>query len=336
MFHNEARRGLTKGKEQGRCQRTVVSRRDCGEIALLHGVSNLSSSERVQSERSEPFFNIPTVVLTLLGVMAAIQLWRGTLSSDQDLHVMTALAFVPGRLTFAFDPVGVVRHISRFGGSTDPTLQQQAELARLFLQQHNRAPWTLLTYAFLHGGWTHLGLNGIWMVAFGTPVARRFGAPRFLLFMAVAAVWGALAHWLCYPYGFAPVVGASAAISGLMGAAVRFMFQSDQFPSDPRRAAPLSLAAVFRDRRALSFVLIWFVTNSIFGAGSLSFGLSDAPVAWQAHVGGFVAGLLLFPWFDPIGSGLGFSPEHRADEPTQIQPSSAEPALDALPPDDRR
>ena len=253
----------------------------------------------VTPERHEPFFKIPSIILVLLALMAAIQLWRGSLSNSADFDLLIRYAFVPGRMTFAFDPVGVVQRVATWNSSNDADSRQKAALAGLFLGRGGRAPWSLLTYAFLHGGWTHLGLNGLWMVAFGTPVARRFGPARFLVFMAVTAIWGAIAHWLCYPFGFAPVVGASAAVSGLMGAAVRFMFSITRNDTDPRFTTPLSLVGVFRERRAVSFIAVWFVTNSLFGAGSMTLGLSDAPVAWQAHVGGFVAGLLLFPLFDP-------------------------------------
>lgn len=254
----------------------------------------------VQPVRPEPIFNIPKVVLALLVVMILIQLGRSLLAPATDDLLVSWFAFVPGRLTFAFDPVGVMRHLAAYGTSASPNLRAQSIWARLFLQRGGTAPWSLLTYAFLHGGWVHLGLNGIWMVAFGTPVARRFGDARLLVFMAVTAVFGALAHWLCYPFGFAPVVGASAAISGLMGAAVRFMFQGLTRSQDMRDVTPLPLSAVFRDRRSLPFILVWFATNSLFGIGAGSLGLSDAPVAWQAHVGGFLAGLLLFRWFDPV------------------------------------
>ena len=255
---------------------------------------------RARPDHSEPVFNIPAVVLALLGVMVLIQLWRGTLEPGTDQLFVARFAFVPGRLTFAFDPVGVIKYLAGGSTSTDAGDRAQAVWARMFLQRGRTAPWTVLTYAFLHGGWTHLGLNGIWMVAFGTPVARRFAAGRFLLFMAVAAIFGALAHWACYPFGFAPVVGASAAISGLMGAALRFMFQGDPRSAEASTVPSLRLVDVFRERRAVSFMLVWFVTNTLFGIGAGSLGLSDAPVAWQAHVGGFVAGLLLFPWFDPM------------------------------------
>ena len=52
------------------------------------------------------------------------------------------------------------------------------------------------------------------------------------------------------------------------------------------------------DRRALIFIAIWMATNFVFGAGARALGASEAPVAWVAHVGGFLAGLLLFPLFD--------------------------------------
>jgi membrane associated rhomboid family serine protease len=91
-----------------------------------------------------------------------------------------------------------------------------------------------------------------------------------------------------------------------MGAATRFMFQ----PGAPLGAygstsrpqietiPAASLGQVFVERRSLIFILIWSGTNLIFGAGAQIFGFSDMPVAWIAHLGGFVAGLVLFPLFD--------------------------------------
>ncbi len=124
--------------------------------------------------------------------------------------------------------------------------------------------------------------------------------------MAVTAIMSALAHWANAPMDFSPLIGASGADSGLMGAATRFMFQPGAplgaFGSFNRPEIELipavSLRGVFVERRALIFLAIWFGTNFIFGAGAQTFGLSDMPVAWVAHVGGFVAGLVLFPLFD--------------------------------------
>jgi membrane associated rhomboid family serine protease len=172
--------------------------------------------------------------------------------------------------------------------------------------------WTLVTYAFLHGAWAHVLLNTIWLLAFGPPVARRFGAVRFLLFMAATAIAAALAHWALAPIEFMPLIGASGADSGLMGAAARFMFQPGA-PLGPQAdrhreietipAAPLR--AMVADPRARVFLTIWLMTNFIFGAFAQSLGLSEMPVAWVAHLGGFAAGILIFPLFDRAGRARG-------------------------------
>ena len=71
----------------------------------------------------------------------------------------------------------------------------------------------------------HLGFNAVWLLAFASPVARRFGARRFLLFFAVTIAAGALAYLLAHAGALAPMIGASAGISGMMGAAARFAFE---------------------------------------------------------------------------------------------------------------
>ena len=65
------------------------------------------------------------------------------------------------------------------------------------------------------------------------------------------------------------------------------------------RVPAIPLAGVLRDPRVLAFVVVWFGINILFGLGSLPLTGSDQVVAWQAHIGGFLAGLLLFSWFDP-------------------------------------
>ena len=90
-----------------------------------------------------------------------------------------------------------------------------------------------------------------------------------------------------------------------MGAATRFMFEpgAPLGPHAERRldieAIPAgSLRSMFTESRPRVFLLIWFGTNFLFGAFARSLGISDMPVAWVAHVGGFVAGILVFPLFD--------------------------------------
>jgi membrane associated rhomboid family serine protease len=187
----------------------------------------------------------------------------------------------------------------------------RAEAARLFLGDGEVLWWTPLTYAFLHGGWLHVGSNCLWFAAFGSAVERRFGGIRFLVFCAFAALGGAAVHYLTHMYDLQPVVGASAVVSGAMAAAVRFVFQpgaplgetlgfSESYEGEQAYRLPaLTLGQVFRNRSALSFLAIWFLTNFLFGVVALPFGITDASIAWEAHIGGFLVGLLGFQFFEP-------------------------------------
>lgn len=169
------------------------------------------------------------------------------------------------------------------------------------------AIWGFVTYGMLHGGTAHIVFNLLWMAIFGSALARRYGAARFLLFSALCAAAGALAHLYTHWGDNAPMIGASAAVSGQMAGALRFVFEiggplgsirrSDQaayrVPAQP-------LADCFQNRQVLVFVAVWFGLNILFGIMSGPVAGAPATVAWQAHIGGFVAGLALFPLFDPV------------------------------------
>jgi membrane associated rhomboid family serine protease len=169
--------------------------------------------------------------------------------------------------------------------------------------------WTFVTYSLLHANLSHIGFNVLWLLPFGSALARRFGALRFFLFMAVTAAAGALAHLVTHEHAVAPMIGASASVSGAMAAAMRFAFVKGSFLSFTRgdvdadaaaRVPALSLSRALRNPKVLAFLAIWFGVNIIFGVGSIAIGMEGANVAWQAHIGGFFAGLLLFSLFDPI------------------------------------
>ena len=170
--------------------------------------------------------------------------------------------------------------------------------------------WTFATYAFLHGSWAHVVVNCIWLVAFGPPIARRCGPVRFLAFFVLTSVAGALAHWALSPFDFNPMIGASAADSGLMAAAARFHLPARRAARRSARLQRLARAAgrLWPARRACarsspigarcsSSGSGWRPTSYSAPARARS-GASDAPVAWVAHIGGFVAGLIAFPLFD--------------------------------------
>ena len=238
------------------------------------------------SHQREPVFNIPGVVLGLLAVMAAIHVVRTLLLSPA--------ASIDVLLLFAFDPI-------RYGGGVLPAGGMPGGFGAQV--------WTFVTYAFLHANWTHFGVNAIWFLAFGTAVARRFGTARFLVFFAVTAAAGAIAHLFAYAGQHAPVIGASAAISGTMAAAMRFAFQRGGPLSFWRtgseadyRVPAVPLMRALREPAVIVFLLVWFGLNFVFGLWASPLIGQNEVVAWQAHIGGFLAGLLLFPWFDPVAA----------------------------------
>ncbi len=256
----------------------------------------------------EPIFFVPVVVVALVAALLAIHAVLTQMGAATEDGAVRELAFLPGRLTLSIWPDRLGELLARV--NTDPSALQQAAMLRHYKALEGGAKlWTLFSYALLHASWTHVAVNSIWLIAFGPPVARRFGSLRFLAFFAVTAAAGALAHWASHPMDFSPLIGASAADSGLMAAAARFIFQPGAPLGDPRdfsglvieagdeRPAP-SLRELLRERRAVIFIAIWMVLNLVFGAGAQALGASQAPVAWIAHVGGFVVGLLAFPLFD--------------------------------------
>jgi membrane associated rhomboid family serine protease len=246
---------------------------------------------------SEPIFNVPGVVSATLAVLVLVHVaLEYVLPAATAAQLFWTFAFVPAR----YDPTPL--QLGAYPGGLG------AEV------------WTFVTYAFLHGSWMHLGLNAVWLLAFGTPVARRFGVARFLAFFALTAAAGAAVHLLIYAGKDVPMVGASASISGFMAAAMRFAFQNSGplgliGRNDPAayRVPALPLIAVLRDARVLAFLAVWFGLNLLFGIGSLSIDGGEQAIAWQAHIGGFLAGLLAFALFDPIkaapADGAGDGPD---------------------------
>jgi membrane associated rhomboid family serine protease len=265
--------------------------------------------------RRERVFNIPGVVVAVCAMLIAIQALASVISPEAYSRILIRFAFVPGRFTFAFDPA----RVSAAFNAIARTDELRAQIAAAFLGDGSPQWWTVLTYAFLHGGWAHVGVNCLWLVAFGGAVAKRLSGARFLLLLAVSAIAGAAAHYVTHVADLEPVVGASAAVSGAMGAAARFVFQpggplggqiggrGDR--DDELRRPALSLWRTLRDRRSLPFILLWFGSNFLFGAGGVMPGMGSETVAWQAHIGGFLAGLLLFGWFDPATTPIQAEPE---------------------------
>jgi membrane associated rhomboid family serine protease len=233
-------------------------------------------------QSAEPIFNVPPIVLATAGALVFVHAARILfLSPEQDLDFLLEFAFIPAR--YGGDLVG------RLPGSPG------AEI------------WTFVTYALIHANLLHLGINVAWLLPFGSAIARRFGPLRFLGLLAVTSAAGAGAQLIGHWGEAESMVGASGAISGLMGAAVRFVFQRngplaffDPHHLDAYRVPAKPLVAALSEPRVVTFLLVWFGINLAVGIGTMSMPGVEQSVAWEAHIGGLVAGLLLFPLFDPV------------------------------------
>ena len=243
----------------------------------------------------EPILTLPGALTAYIALIAVIHL-RVLLPAELENWTIDVFGFIPKRY--------------------DSTLLKIA-----FPGGAGAKVWTFVTYSLLHANLSHIGFNVLWLLPFGSALARRFGPVRFFLFMAVTAAAGALAHLVTHEHAIAPMIGASASVSGAMAAAIRFAFVRGSFLSFRRgdadaaaKVPALSLGRALRNARVLGFLAVWFGVNIIFGLGSISIGAEGATVAWQAHIGGFLAGLMLFSLFDPVPRGM---PQVDASSPDE-------------------
>ncbi|WP_332689651.1 rhomboid family intramembrane serine protease [Devosia sp.] len=232
--------------------------------------------ERQQPGR-EPVFLLPGAVTALIGVLVAIHL-ASTFVLNQD--GLLQLVF-----WFAFQPLRII------AAAADPSLAVPLI-------------WTPFSHALLHGGWEHLLVNVAWFAIFASPVARRYGAGPMLALFFVSAAAGAALFAVTTLYSGSYLIGASGGVAGLTGAAVRFIFQPIVVAQHPetgeqvvmgRRLA--GLGELWRDNRARFFILIWVVLNAAVPLLPLVTGM-EMSVAWQAHLGGFFAGMLMVGLFE--------------------------------------
>jgi membrane associated rhomboid family serine protease len=159
----------------------------------------------------------------------------------------------------------------------------------------------LVTALFIHGGWAHAALNAVGALAFGAPVIRLFGLSArgvvgFFLFYILCGVLGSLGFALVRWGSPDVLVGASGAISGLMGAASRL---ADRGPG----------LAGFFSRTVIGMAVGWVVVNLLIAFTGLDVGQGGQPVAWEAHLFGYAAGLLLIA---PLAGLAGALPQPEA------------------------
>ena len=146
------------------------------------------------------------------------------------------------------------------------------------------------TMMFLHGGWLHLILNMWTLWVFGPTVEDRLGHGRYLAFYLACGLAASVAHFVFNPTSVVPALGASGAIAGVLGSYMRL------FPlARVVVLVPIIFIPLFFEVHAFVFVGLWFLIQIFQGTLELLLPTSGGGVAWWAHIGGFVAGLVLCP-----------------------------------------
>lgn len=228
----------------------------------------------------EPAFNVPSVVLLLLALLVLVHVAGTLLPGDEEFWLLLAGAFIPGR----YGP----------GGSGLPG----GELA-LFTSP--------FTHMLLHGDWMHLAFNSAWLLAFGGAIAERLGTLRFLAFFTLCGLAGAGAFYVVNSGLMQPMIGASGAIFGLMGGVLRILFPAvdsggfRRLREAPRSVPLMPLRQALTDRRILAVSAVLVVLNVLTVIG---FGVAQnsAGIAWEAHLGGYLFGLLAYGIFDGVSA----------------------------------
>jgi membrane associated rhomboid family serine protease len=206
-----------------------------------------------------PTVTTPVVTVGLILACTVAFLWQQTLPDERQVEILFQLGVVPAAL---------------FGHARLPP-----GLALV-------APeWTILTSMFLHGGWLHIIGNMLYLWIFGNNVEDAMGHVRFVIFYLLCGTAAALVQSWQDPSSRIPMIGASGAIAGVLGAYLVL---------HPRARVlvliPLGFFSQVVRIPALIVLGLWFVMQFVFGAMTP---LTDGGVAYWAHVGGFVAGLVL-------------------------------------------
>jgi len=211
-------------------------------------------------------FNMPPIVTWVVGAIVLAHVARMVVSDEAEYFLFEKLAYIPAR----FSAAGGLSH-----------------------------DWvaTVLSpvgYTLLHADFMHLFMNMAFLMAFGSVVARRMAEGWFLLLFAVTAAAGAFFVQFLSSDSTAIVIGASGAVSGMVGAVTGIAFKRKQ--NTPPLPRPFD-----EPRAAAIFILVWVGLTVVFGFIPGAFFGVEGRIAWEAHLGGFVVGFLLMPLLDMRG-----------------------------------
>lgn len=210
---------------------------------------------KVDPPASEPILNVPPATKYLSGLMILIHVTMEFLPLELKEQVLQIGAFLP-QLYFTDMPLGPLDRVAAVVGP--------------------------FVHMLLHGGWLHLAMNVFTLMAFGAGLEKEIGGKKLLLLFVLTGLAGAFTHlayiaWF-HPNDLSPLVGASGGISGLFGGVLMMAHGRGLMGEGYSKLLP--------------FIGIWILISVFFGI----FGMpgTGAAIAWTTHIGGFIAGLLLY------------------------------------------
>jgi len=224
---------------------------------------------------NNPSRTTPYVTYGLIGINVFIFLYEVSLSAPQLQRFVESYAVVPSQLTTSFQ-----------SGDWSQVLQQVM---------------TLFTSQFLHGGFLHLGGNMLFLWVFGNNIEDQLGHLKYLVFYLLCGALAALAQWYFSMQSSVPSLGASGAIAGVLGAYIL------RFPkSRILTLIPIGFFLTTFRIPAIFFLGFWFLQQALYGIASLqvrsNVGMESGGIAYWAHAGGFVVGVVLGPLFGLMAS----------------------------------
>jgi len=232
-----------------------------------------------------PHLTTPVITWGVMAVCVLVFLWQLTLGEQGGQAAFFAYGMVPDRLLGDAElPPGV---------ATVP------------------AWMTVFTSMFMHGGWLHLGGNMLYLWIFGDNVEDSMGHGRFAVFYLICGVAASLAQALADPGSQIPVIGASGAIAGVLGAYILLHPRATV-----RTLIFLGFFVTILHIPAIYVLGFWFLIQFV---SAVATPLEGGGVAFWAHLGGFVAGMVLVPVFRRRGVGLWQAPHSRAFERERVR-----------------
>lgn len=208
----------------------------------------------------------PWLNYTLIAINVLIFLWQVLLPEQVLMQTVYVYGMVPRRFWQALQ-----------SGPEDPFFWEGAIIP-------------LFTCMFLHGGWFHI-LGNMWTLwIFGDNVEDAMGRFRYFVFYLLAGIIASLTHALLYPSSTVPTIGASGAISGVMGAYM-MLYPASRIVT----LVPWLFLATIVEIPAYIFAGVWFLGQLL--GGTVSLALGGSTIAFWAHIGGFLGGMGIYRWF---------------------------------------